>query len=92
MFNPMAHTLEGKITHTTQELAKLVQGDAKEAFGAGGVNIGAGSDKAASYADVKSIVERLANSDRFMKEMMVMPMGGFGMPPAAFMGAGVGTG
>jgi hypothetical protein len=39
-----------------------------------------------SYADLKSIVLRLANSDKFMKELVVMPIG-FGMQSMPFMGA-----
>jgi hypothetical protein len=77
MFNLSTHNLEGKIEQTTSVLAKLVAGDAKEAFP---------NNEKFSYADLKSIVQRLSNSDKFMKELVVIPMG-FGMQAMPFMGA-----
>lgn len=78
ILNPTTHTLDGKIQQTTQELAKLVQGDPHEPF--------QGNEKV-TYGILKGIVERIANSEKLMKELIVLPMG-FGMPPMQFMGAG----
>jgi hypothetical protein len=54
----------------------LIRGDKKEFL------VGPG---AISYADLKSIIERIVKSEKLMKEMIVMPFN-FGMSGMAFGG------